>query len=182
MRSPTWCPACQVGDPADESTDVGPLVAQRQQQRVQGYIQSGIDEGAKVVVGGADTAPRPRLVRPADAVHRRHQRHEDRPRGDLRPGADRAGATRTKPTRSGSPTTATTGWPDRCGRPTSRTALEIAAEIRTGTYGINMYQLDTSAPFGGFKQSGIGREFGPEGLSQYTEVQSTVTAGELPLT
>jgi acyl-CoA reductase-like NAD-dependent aldehyde dehydrogenase len=44
-----------------------------------------------------------------------------------------------------------------------------------------MYQLDTSAPFGGFKQSGIGREFGPEGLSQYTEVQSTVTAGELPL-
>ncbi len=44
----------QVGDPADESTDVGPLVAQRQQQRVQGYIQSGIDEGAKVVVGGAD--------------------------------------------------------------------------------------------------------------------------------
>ena len=59
--------------------------------------------------------------------------------------------------------------------------LQIAAEIRTGTYGINMYQLDTSAPFGGFKQSGIGREFGPEGLSEYAEVQSTVTAGELPL-
>jgi acyl-CoA reductase-like NAD-dependent aldehyde dehydrogenase len=58
--------------------------------------------------------------------------------------------------------------------------LQIAAQIRTGTYGINMYQLDTSAPFGGFKQSGIGREFGPEGLAQYTEVQSTVTAGELP--
>src|SRR5213080_3787260 len=56
--------------------------------------------------------------------------------------------------------------------------LGIAAEIRAGTYGINMYTLDTSAPFGGFKQSGIGREFGPEGLSQYTEVQSTVTAGE----
>ena len=87
----------------------------------------------------------------------------------------------TKRMRSASPTTATTGWPARCGRPTSTHGLEIAAEIRTGTYGINMYQLDTSAPFGGFKQSGIGREFGPEGLSQYTEVQSTVTAGELPL-
>ena len=59
--------------------------------------------------------------------------------------------------------------------------LEIAAEIRTGTNGINMYQLDTSAPFGGFKQSGIGREFGAEGLSQYVELQSTVTAGTLPI-
>ena len=59
--------------------------------------------------------------------------------------------------------------------------LEIAAEVRTGTYGINKYKLDFSAPFGGFKQSGIGREFGPEGLSQYIELQSTVTAGELPL-
>ena len=59
--------------------------------------------------------------------------------------------------------------------------LKIAAEIRTGTYGINMYQLDTSAPFGGFKQSGIGSEFGAEGLSQYVELQSTVTAGTLPI-
>ena len=41
--------------------------------------------------------------------------------------------------------------------------LEIAAEIRAGTYGINMYTLDTSCPFGGFKQSGIGREFGVRG-------------------
>ena len=58
--------------------------------------------------------------------------------------------------------------------------LEIAAEIRTGTYGINMYTLDTTAPFGGFKQSGIGREFGCEGLSEYVELQSTVSASTLP--
>jgi acyl-CoA reductase-like NAD-dependent aldehyde dehydrogenase len=58
--------------------------------------------------------------------------------------------------------------------------LEIAAEIRAGTYGINMYTLDTSCPFGGFKQSGIGREFGAEGLSEYVELQSTVSAGKLP--
>ena len=44
-----------IGDPADESTDIGPLVAKRQQERVAGYIRSGIDEGAKVVVGGADS-------------------------------------------------------------------------------------------------------------------------------
>jgi len=59
-------------------------------------------------------------------------------------------------------------------------ALEIAAQIRTGTYGINMYTLDTSCPFGGFKQSGIGREFGAEGLSEYVELQSTVSDGKLP--
>jgi acyl-CoA reductase-like NAD-dependent aldehyde dehydrogenase len=58
--------------------------------------------------------------------------------------------------------------------------LEIAGRIRTGTYGIDMYMLDTTAPFGGFKQSGIGREFGAEGLSAYTEIQSTVSADKLP--
>jgi aldehyde dehydrogenase (NAD+) len=44
----------QVGDPADDATDIGPLVAQRQQHRVQGYIQSGLDEGARIVLGGTD--------------------------------------------------------------------------------------------------------------------------------
>ena len=167
-----------VGDPADEATDIGPLVAQRQQHRVQGYIQSGVDEGARIVVGGIDK-PHDRgwYVRPT-SVRRRDERDADRPRGDLRPGADGAAATPTKPTRSASPTTATTGWPDRSGRPMSRTAWRSPPTIRTGTYGINMYQLDTSAPFGGFKQSGIGREFGAEGLSEYVEVQSTVTAGK----
>ena len=44
-----------VGDPADEATDIGPLVAQRQQHRVRGYIEAGIDEGARIVLGGTDT-------------------------------------------------------------------------------------------------------------------------------
>ena len=44
----------QVGDPADEATDIGPLVAQRQQHRVQGYIRTGVEEGARIVLGGAD--------------------------------------------------------------------------------------------------------------------------------
>ena len=42
----------------------------------------------------------------------------------------------------------------------------------TGTYGVNTYTMDFAAPFGGFKASGIGREFGPEGLAQYTELKS----------
>lgn len=46
--------ALQVGDPADEKTDVGPLVAQRQQRRVRDYIRSGQQEGARIVLGGQD--------------------------------------------------------------------------------------------------------------------------------
>src|SRR4029077_10435836 len=44
----------QVGDPADDATDVGPLVAQRQQHRVRGYIEAGVDEGARIVLGGTE--------------------------------------------------------------------------------------------------------------------------------
>ena len=58
--------------------------------------------------------------------------------------------------------------------------LAVAAGVRTGTYGINMYTLDIGAPFGGFKQSGIGREFGPEGLHEYVELQTLVCKGKLP--
>ncbi|MDT5003520.1 MAG: aldehyde dehydrogenase [Mycobacterium sp.] len=171
----------QVGDPADESTDVGPLVAQRQQKRVQGYIQSGIDEGAKVVVGGVD-APhdcgwyvRPTLFTEATNDMKIAREEIFGPVLTVLRYGDEADAIRIANDSdyglAGSVWTADVAH-----------GLQIAGEIRTGTYGINMYQLDTSAPFGGFKQSGIGREFGPEGLSQYTEVQSTVTAGELPLT
>ena len=58
--------------------------------------------------------------------------------------------------------------------------LQIAAQVRTGTYGINMYMLDISTPFGGFKHSGIGREFGPEGLDEYVELQSVACNGKMP--
>jgi len=44
----------QVGDPADDATDIGPLVAQRQQHRVRGYIEAGVDEGARIVLGGTE--------------------------------------------------------------------------------------------------------------------------------
>ena len=56
--------------------------------------------------------------------------------------------------------------------------LEIAAGVRTGTYGINMYTLDIGAPFGGFKQSGYGRELGPHALEAYTEIKTIFYATE----
>lgn len=50
--------------------------------------------------------------------------------------------------------------------------LDVARRVRAGTYGVNTYTMDFAAPFGGYKSSGLGREFGPEGLGQYTELKS----------
>ena len=169
----------QVGDPADESTDIGPLVAQRQQHRVQGYIRSGIDEGARIVVGGTDK-PHDRgwYVRPtlfADATNdmriareeifgpvltvlrytRRGRRDPDRQRQRLRAGRS--------------------VWTADVAH-----GLEIAAEVRTGTYGINMYTLDISARSAASSSRASGASSAPRGSREYVELQSTVTTGALP--
>ncbi|BCI86777.1 hypothetical protein NIIDMKKI_19830 [Mycobacterium kansasii] len=171
--------ALHVGDPADEKTDIGPLVARRQQLRVQDYIRSGRQQGACIVVGGDDSpADRGWYVRPTlftgatndmriareeifgpvlTVLTYRDEEHAIRIANDSDYGL--AGSVWTADTAHG---------------------LEIAARIRTGTYGINMYMLDISTPFGGFKKSGIGREFGPEGLAEYAELQSVLCNGKMP--
>ncbi|MDT5008428.1 MAG: aldehyde dehydrogenase [Mycobacterium sp.] len=169
----------RVGDPAEESTDIGPLVAQRQQHRVQGYIQAGLDEGAKLVVGGTEKPyDRGWYVQPSlftDATNDMKIAREEifGPVLTVLTYADERDAVRIANDSdyglAGSVWTADIAH-----------GLAIAAEVRTGTYGINMYTLDTTAPFGGFKQSGIGREFGEEGLSEFVELQTTVSAGKLP--
>ncbi|MBI2701482.1 aldehyde dehydrogenase [Mycobacterium gordonae] len=168
-----------VGDPTDDKTDIGPLVAQRQQRRVQDYIRSGQQQGARLVTGGAD-APEPRgwYVRPTlftDATNDMRIAREEifGPVLTVLTYADEDDAVRIANDSdyglAGSVWTADTAH-----------GLDIAARVRTGTFGINMYMLDISTPFGGFKHSGIGREFGPEGLAEYVELQSVACNGKLP--
>jgi acyl-CoA reductase-like NAD-dependent aldehyde dehydrogenase len=172
-----------VGDPADEATDIGPLFAQRHQRQVQEYIQFGQSEGARIVIGGLNTAqdsPAERgwYVRPTlfvDATNDMRIAREEifGPVLTVLRYRDESDAVRIANESdyglAGSVWTADIAH-----------GLEVAASVRAGTYGINMYTLDIGSPFGGFKQSGIGREFGPEGLDEYVELQTVIAKGEMP--
>src|SRR3954451_20517632 len=169
-----------VGDPADPATEIGPLVAQRQQERVEKYIALGQEEGARVALGGngmPDGLSRGWYVRPtvfADVDNRMRIAQEEifGPVLSVIPYDDVDDAVRIA--NDSDYGLAGTVWTsDR------EAGLDVARRVRAGTYGVNTYTMDFAAPFGGFKSSGIGREFGPEGLAQYTELKSIYT--ELPV-
>jgi acyl-CoA reductase-like NAD-dependent aldehyde dehydrogenase len=167
-----------VGDPSDPKTQMGPLVSQRQQQRVRSYIESGQHEGAQLVVGGTDMPDgldhgwyvRPTLFAAADNAMRIAREEIFGPVITVIPYRDEDDAVLLANDSdyglAGSVWTADT---DR--------ALGIAARIRTGTLGINQgYTMDPFAPFGGVKGSGYGRELGPEGLDGYLNTKSIAIA------
>ncbi|MGY2704594.1 aldehyde dehydrogenase [Nocardioides sp. HB32] len=163
----------QVGDPLDPATEIGPMVAQRQQERVEKYIALGQEEGARVVIGGNGMPDglssgwyvRPTIFADVDNGMRIAQEEIFGPVLSVIPFDDVDDAIRiANDSEYGLAGTVWTGDVE--------SGLDVARRVRTGTYGVNTYTMDFAAPFGGFKNSGIGREFGPEGLSHYTEVKS----------
>ncbi|KQW49185.1 aldehyde dehydrogenase [Nocardioides sp. Root1257] len=165
--------AMQVGDPLDPATEIGPMVAQRQQERVEKYIALGQEEGARVVLGGNGMPDglssgwyvRPTIFADVDNGMRIAQEEIFGPVLSVIPFDDVSDAVRiANDSEYGLAGTVWTGDVEA--------GLDVARQVRAGTYGVNTYTMDFSAPFGGFKSSGIGREFGPEGLSHYTELKS----------
>ncbi|MDV8000840.1 aldehyde dehydrogenase [Rhodococcus sp. IEGM 1408] len=170
--------AMVVGDPMDPATEIGPMVAKRQQERVASYIDIGQQEGATLLTGGTgrpdglDTGwyVRPTVFAGVDNSMRIAQEEIFGPVLSVIAYDDVDDAVRIA--NDSEYGLAGTVWTaDR------EAGLGVARRVRTGTYGVNTYTMDFAAPFGGFKASGVGREFGPEGLAQYTEVK-TVYLGE----
>jgi aldehyde dehydrogenase (NAD+) len=164
-----------VGDPQDEATEVGPLVAERQQERVEKYIALGQEEGAKVAVGGNGRPSgldkgwyvKPTVFSSVDNTMRVAREEIFGPVLAVIPYDDPEDAVRIA--NDSDYGLAGSVWTSDIDR-----GVDIARRVRTGTYGVNQYTMDFVAPFGGYKASGIGREFGIEGLSQYVELKSIV--------
>lgn len=161
-----------VGDPADPATQIGPLVAKRQQDRVEGYISIGQEEGAKVVAGGSRASGRergwyvaPTVFADVDPGMRIAREEIFGPVLAVIPYEDTEHA--IKIANDSDYGLAGTVWTSDAER-----GMQIARRVRTGTYGVNMYMIEACAPFGGYKASGIGRELGPEGLMSYLEYKS----------
>jgi acyl-CoA reductase-like NAD-dependent aldehyde dehydrogenase len=163
--------ALVVGDPLDPATQVGPLVAERQQRRSLDYIRIGQEEGAKVLTGGgAPTTAglehgwyvEPTLFGDVHNGMRVAREEIFGPVICLLPYGDEAEAVKIANDSdyglSGSVWTADVAH-----------GVDIARQVRTGTYNVNTFSLDMLGPFGGYKNSGVGREFGPEGYGAYLE-------------
>ncbi|WP_063128591.1 aldehyde dehydrogenase [Nocardia fusca] len=163
-----------VGDPFDEDTRIGPMVSVRQRERVRGYIEQGIGEGARVVTGGAGPPAgmdrgwyvRPTLFADVDSTMSIAQEEIFGPVLTVLQYTDIDDAVRLADDTA-------YGLSGSVWTPDTDRGRAVAGRIRAGTFGINQaYSMDPHAPFGGMKASGIGREFGREGLAEYLETQS----------
>jgi aldehyde dehydrogenase (NAD+) len=163
----------RVGDPLDPTTDQGPQVDQSQFDRIMGYIETGRTEGATLACGGERVGNRGYFIRPTvfadvedDMTIAREEIFGPVMSVIAFKDVDEA-ITRANNTDYG---LAAGVWTSDI-----KKAHAVANGVRAGTIWVNCYHvLDTRAPFGGFKQSGMGRELGEYALHEYTEVK-TVT-------
>ncbi|MEV5551886.1 aldehyde dehydrogenase [Streptomyces sp. NPDC052309] len=168
--------ALTVGDPLDPDTHVGPLVSSRQRDRVESYIAAGKAEGGAVVTGGGrPDRDKGWFVQPTvfanvdnDATIAREEifgpvlaviSYDDLDHAVALANASDYGLGGTI-------------WTSDAEK-----GLDLARRVETGSIGVNFFDLDAGAPFGGVKSSGIGRELGPEGLSAYFQLKSIYLRG-----
>jgi aldehyde dehydrogenase (NAD+) len=162
----------KVGNPYNEETSIGPLVAERQRDRVEGYIRSGLAEGAKIALGGGRPGDQktgwfvePTVFVDVDNSMRIAQEEIFGPVACLIPYSTEdeaiAIANDSEYGLSGAVFTSDID-----------SGIRVAKAVRTGTFSINGFKMSLEAPFGGRKQSGIGRENGKEAFDAYLEFKS----------
>ncbi|MBB6448520.1 aldehyde dehydrogenase (NAD+) [Geomicrobium halophilum] len=166
-------PHFPVGDPQNDSNFVGPLVAQKQWDRVQGYIEKGIEEGANLVTGGTgkpEGLEKGYYVKPTVFTDVKNDMTIAQEEifgpvmsviayDDLDEAIDIANDT-------------IYGLAGYVFGGDEETLQDVAHRLDAGSITINNPKMDFSAPFGGYKQSGIGREWGDFGIDEYLEVKS----------
>jgi aldehyde dehydrogenase (NAD+) len=162
-----------VGDPLDRKTEQGPQVDREQMDKILGYVESGKREGAKLLCGGGQVGERGYFVEPTVFVDVKDemkiaQEEIFGPVMSIMKFSDIDELTeRANKSIYG---LAAAVWTRDIGK-----AHHVANNVRAGTVWVNCYDVfDAAAPFGGFKQSGVGRELGEYGLQQYSEIK-TVT-------
>ena len=171
----TFAKALRVAPGIDPQSQIGPLISQHQLDRVMGYIQSGVDEGARVVQGGAQVGKEGYFVQPTVVAQTRREMRIVREEifgpvvaaipiedDDLDSIARHANDTQYG--------LAAYIWTRDVGR-----VHKLAGKIRAGSIQVNGgLALDPAVPFGGYKQSGWGREFGAQGIEAFLETKAVV--------
>jgi acyl-CoA reductase-like NAD-dependent aldehyde dehydrogenase len=165
----------RVGDPLDAETQVGSLISTDHRDRVHGFVETGRDEGAEVVAGGEAPDGKgafypPTVLAGVDNSMKVAQEEIFGPVVTVTPFEDEKDAVRiANDVRYGLMATVWTGDPARGHR--------LARRIKAGTVGINMpYTAFPGIPFGGYKQSGFGRELGIETLDLYLETKAVLVS------
>jgi aldehyde dehydrogenase (NAD+) len=161
-----------VGDPADEGTTLGPLASEVARERVAGYIDKGVAEGARLVYGGPGRPDglatgayvRPTIFADVDPNSVIAQEEIFGPVLAVIPYTDEEDAVRIANNSVYGLNGAVFGE--------SEHALAIAKRMRTGQVDVNGAQFNPFAPFGGYKQSGNGREYGRQGLEEFLETKA----------
>jgi len=165
--------ATPIGDPFDPATVYGPAASAKQRDRVESYIRIGIDEGARVAVGGGgrpDHLDRGYFVRPTVFAGVSNEMRIAReeifgPVLVVIPFENADDAIRIS---NDSPF----GLGGSIFTEDVDAAASMAARLETGSVGINFYGSNQAAPFGGWKDSGIGMEYGPEAINAYSRMKS----------
>ncbi|GII25061.1 aldehyde dehydrogenase [Planosporangium mesophilum] len=164
-----------LGDPLDPATTMGPLVTERQRARVESYVRLGTGAGARVVTGGR-RPPEPGrgyFFEPtvfADADNSMPIAREEifGPVLTVIRYDDEAEAVAiANDSDYGLAGSVWTGDPEH--------GLDIARRVEAGTFGVNQYIPDLGSPWGGYKASGMGREYGPEGMAAYLKTKAVFT-------